>query len=165
MCKKSNENYIIDLPIDYSEYTEKQQRYLKNRLHDQIQWYDKKAKHNQKYYKVLSVISVIISSSIPILTLFEEKPLVKILIAIAGSAVSVITYIININTFKDLWVQYRMNCEMLKSEASKFINKIPPYNSNNSDVAFDTLVSNCEQYFTKEFSTWQSKVSQSSTDS
>lgn len=44
MCKKSNENYIIDLPIDYSEYTEKQQRYLKNRLLDQIQWYDKKSK-------------------------------------------------------------------------------------------------------------------------
>ena len=98
MCKKSKENYIIDLPIDYNEYTEKQQRYLKYRLLDQIQWYDKKAKHNQKYYKILSVISVIISSSIPILTLFEEKPLVKILIAIAGSAVSVITYIININT-------------------------------------------------------------------
>lgn len=53
MCKKSNENYIIDLPIDYSEYTEKQQRYLKNRLLDQIQWYDKKAniiKNTTKFY-------------------------------------------------------------------------------------------------------------------
>lgn len=107
-------------------------------------------------------MSFIISTTIPILALLGENLAVKIITAVAGAAVSIITYIININTYKDLWVQYRMNCEILKSEAIKFKNKIPPYNS---EEAFSILVNNSEQYFTKEFSKWQNITNQSSTGS
>ena len=51
---------------------------------------------------------------------------------------------------------------MLKSEAIKFKNKIPPYDS---EDAFVLLVNNSEQYFTKEFSKWQNVTNQSSTGS
>lgn len=157
-----NEKYEINLPFDINCYSEKEQAYLQNRLLDQIRWYDKKANFNQKCYKRCSITAFIISALIPVFTLLGECLFIKLLIAISSAIASIINYIINISTYKDLWIQYRMNCEMLKSEVSKFANKIPPYNS---DTAFELLVENCEQYFTKEFSKWQNNTNQSSTDS
>lgn len=164
MCKKktSELEYKIALSFNPEQYSNIEIEYLNERLLDQIKWYDKKAIENQKNYKNLSVVSFIISATIPILAFLGENLAVKIITAAAGAAVSVITYIININTYKDLWIQYRMNCEMLKSEAIKFKNKIPPYDS---EDAFELLVNNSEQYFTKEFSKWQNVTNQSSTGS
>lgn len=59
-------------------------------------------------------------------------------------------------------MQYRMNCEILKSEVIKFKNKVSPYNS---EDAFLILINNSEQYFTKEFAKWQAITDQSSTSS
>lgn len=162
MIKTKQKEYQITLPLNFEDYSQEQVEYLKNRVLDQILWYDKKATHNQKMFKELSIVSFCISTSIPILTIFGDCLILKILIALFGSIVSVISYIINIYTYKDLWIQYRMNCEMLKSEVSKFANKVPPYNT---DIAFSRFVENCEQYFTKEFSKWANNVNQSSTDS
>ena len=164
MCKKKStkSEYKIALLFSPEQYSNLEIEYLNERLLDQIKWYDKKAIENQKKYKFLSIVSFIISATIPILAFLGENLAVKIITAAAGAAVSIITYIININTYKDLWVQYRMNCEILKSEAIKFKNKILPYNS---EEAFSILVSNCEQYFTKEFSKWQNITNQSSTGS
>lgn len=164
MCKKktSKLEYKIALSFNPEQYSNIEIEYLNERLLDQIKWYDKKAIENQKNYKKWSIVSFIISATIPILAFLGENLAVKIITAAAGAAVSVITYIININTYKDLWIQYRMNCEMLKSEAIKFKNKIPPYDS---EDAFVLLVNNSEQYFTKEFSKWQNVTNQSSTGS
>ncbi len=161
MSTSKQQTYQITLPLNYDDYPKEQVEYLKNRVLDQIIWYDKKAAYNQKMFKKLSIYSFCISASIPVFTIFGECFGIKIVIALLGAVVSVISYIINICTYKDLWVQYRMNCEMLKSEISKFANKVSPYNT---DTAFSVLVENCEQYFTKEFSKWQNN-NQSSTNS
>lgn len=160
--KKGLNEYVISLPINYDKLSDGQKDYLEKRVLDQIKWYDSKAKFNQEKYKQISIATFIISSLIPILTLFGETLIIKIAIAVAASSVSILTYVLNINTYKDLWIQYRVNCEMLKSEAVKFANKIPPYNT---ELAFNKFVENCEQYFTKEFSKWQNITNQSSTGS
>lgn len=165
MHKKTKDSKIeneISISFDSERYSKTELEYLNNRLLEQINWYDQKAIKNQKYYKNFSIASFIISSVIPILTFLGENIIVKTLIAIAGASVSVITYIININTYKDLWMQYRMNCEILKSEVIKFKNKVSPYNS---EDAFLILINNSEQYFTKEFAKWQAITDQSSTSS
>ena len=45
-----------------------QDEYLKNRLDDQIDWYDRKSVQNQKWFKRLQVISIIAAASIPFLS-------------------------------------------------------------------------------------------------
>lgn len=163
MFKKKQEDYVIFPSMDYNEYSKNQIIYFTDRILDQIKWYDAKAKYNQKRYKTLSIFSFCVSSVIPILALLGQNIWIKCLIAAAGSIVSITTYILNINSYKDLWVQYRMNCEMLKSELMKFNTNTAPYDK--TETSFNILVNTCEQYFTKEFTKWQSKSSQSSTGS
>ena len=144
---------------------EEHRHYIKNRVLAQIKWYDKKAIDCQKLYKRLSYFSIILTSIIPILTILGQYTAVKILIATISAAVSVISYIITINTYKELWIQYRSNCELLKSELHKFINKIGDYNTQDIYDRFELFCYNCENCFVKEFISWQTSQDKDKTHS
>lgn len=47
-----------------------QNTYIKERLDDQIAWYDQKSQSNQKWYKRLRVIELIAAASIPFLAAY-----------------------------------------------------------------------------------------------
>lgn len=138
--------------------SKEQKHYIEHRVLAQIQWYDQKAISCQKLYKRLSYISIILTSIIPVISLFGEYWVIKVLIALASAIASVLSYVISINTFKELWIQYRSNCELLKSELHKFLNKIGIYNIQDIYKRFDLFCSNCENCFVKEFASW--KISQ-----
>lgn len=144
------DEFNIDTAIN-----EDHRHYIKNRVLAQIKWYDKKAIDCQKRYKQLSCINIALTSIIPVLTILGQYTGIKILIAIASAVVSVISYMITINTYKELWVQYRSNCELLKSELHKFINKIGDYKTQDIYDRFELFCYNCENCFVEEFVSWQ----------
>ena len=88
--------------------------YIKERLIAQINWYDKKSIHNQKVYTRLIRFSIIMSGSIPVLTVFADLYwIMKVIISVFSAVVTIISSIIAMSNYKELWNEYRKNCEML----------------------------------------------------
>lgn len=147
------------------------ENYIGKRLIAQIEWYDKKSIIYQKRYKQLMLVSFILSAFIPVLTLLMELDfgfLIRIIIIALSSSVTVISSILTLYGFKDLWIQYRSNCEMLKSILHRYKTKTGEFISGSESDDFKLLVITCEEYMIKEFKNWGSlynNKNQSSTDS
>lgn len=131
--------------------------YIEERVIGQINWYDQKSSKNQFCYKLFVIISIIISGLIPILTLmldFSFGFVIKIVISTLSSTVTAISAIISLYDYRELWVQYRTNCEVLKSILHRFFMKNGEFANVENDDAYNILATSCENYITKEFRTW-----------
>jgi len=134
--------------------------YIKNRLLSQIEWYDKKSSDFQKKYKRISILTVVLNSLIPIIILLADYGLiVKLLIAVISSTTAVLTSIQILNNYKDLWVQYRTNCALLKSVLHRFYTGASEFASKDEDDRFSLLVELSEKYLTSEFLQWNASHS------
>lgn len=131
--------------------------YIVERVIDQIEWYDKKGSHNQTRYKRLSCASIILSALIPIFTLLTDGSfslLIKVIITALSSSITAISAIVSLHHFQELWVQYRSNCEILKSTLHRYFTKTGEFKECEENKAFNLLVMSCEEYMIKEFQTW-----------
>lgn len=126
--------------------------YLKNRLEDQMKWYGQKSKTNQNYHKNFQTLKVILAVSIPVITLLiNDEWLLKITVAIVGSLIAILESISRLNSYKDLWITYRMIAETLKREKILYDTKVDPYDGQN---AFGILVKRCEKIMASENVEW-----------
>lgn len=142
--------------------------YITSRVIDQIDWYDKKSVVKQKMYKRLSIISIVMTGIIPVAVLISEFGIVaKILIAALSAAAGILNAVIALCSFKDLWVQYRMNCETLKSILYCFFLRVGEFKDMElDDLALkEILVSRCEEILTSETKLWNSAVRNNSNGS
>lgn len=139
-----------------------QEDYLKNRLDDQIKWYGKKSKTNQNWHKRLQTIKVILAVSIPVVTLFiNDEFLLKIVVAVLGALIAVLESVARLNSYKELWITYRMISEALKRERILFDAAVEPYNGDN---AFKVLVGRCEKIMATENTEWSKFQAEISSD-
>jgi hypothetical protein len=131
-----------------------EETYLKERLEDQIGWYDKKSQWNQKLFKRLRMAEIIAAAMIPFLsgyiTLSDSK--VRFVVGFLGVTVAIIAGIVPLCKFHERWIEYRTTCETLKHHKYLFLTKTVPYDSENS---FNVLVENVERFISKENSNWQ----------
>lgn len=131
--------------------------YIEQRLIKQIIWYDNSAIKKQNKYKHLTITSIILTSIIPVLSLFtgiKYGIVATVLITIFSAASSVILSIINLCEYHKLWVEYRSTCEILKSILHRYFMKSNEFGSPDEKINLDLLISSCEEYMTKEFQTW-----------
>jgi len=126
--------------------------YIKDRLDDQIKWYSSKSKSNQKYYKRLKIIEIVIASFIPFFAgVGNQLKFYSITIGILGLIVAISAGVIVLYKFHENWIKYRTTCEMLKHEKYLFLTKCAPYNL---EDAFCLLVSRVENLISKENTQW-----------
>lgn len=131
--------------------------YIKNRLVEQIIWYDKKARHNQIWYKALALISFIFTSLIPCIAILSQKYSklsISFIIAILGCTTSIITAILSLFEHQKLWIQYRFDCELLKGLFYRYIARAEEFCNLSEEDAFQLLVSNTEKCIQREFMSW-----------
>ena len=139
--------------------------YILTRVINQIDWYDKKSVHKQEMYKRLSVISIVLNGVIPVAVLLSDFGIiVKLIIATLSSTAGIINAVIALGNYKDLWVQYRLNCETLKSILYRFFLRSGEFEGFDGfdiddPVLCNTLVTCCEGLMTKEFQSWISSTS------
>lgn len=158
---KRNTYDISNEFINYLESMEKGniKTYIEERVVGQIKWYDKKSSKNQFWYKLFMIISIVTSGLIPVLTLMLDLPfgfIIKIVISALSSTVTAISAIIALYNYRELWVQYRTNCEMLKSILHRFFMKNGEFLNVEAEDAYNILTISCENYITKEFRAWGS---------
>ncbi len=127
--------------------------YFKQRLQDQIEWYDRKSLWNQKYFKRLRTSEIICAGAIPLLSgfLMPETLYLKIIVGVLGLVISVIAGVLSVFKFQENWIEYRATSEMLKHEKYLFLAEASPYNVRD---AFLLLVARVESLISKENSNW-----------
>jgi len=132
--------------------------YIKDRLENQIDWYDKKSQWNQKWYKKLRMIELIAASSIPFFVAFisDSKPAFTVIVGFLGVVVAVISGIIALYKFQEIWTEYRVTCETLRHEKVLFQTKCKPYDIGKP---FPLLVNRVEAIFRGERSKWEEHIS------
>lgn len=107
-----------------------QEDYIKDRVDDQISWYDRKSQSNQKWYKWLRTVEIIAAASIPFVAGYMDEGVVwaKVTAGLLGLIVAIITAIVGLYNFQEHWVEYRTTCESLKHEKYLFLTNTEPYN-------------------------------------
>jgi len=137
--------------------------YIENRVIEQIAWYSRKSREKQKRFKFFSILSIFLNAVIPVFVLFSDfSTLAKYLVTGLSSLAGAINTVMILCRYQDLWVQYRSNCEFLKSVLYRFFLKTGEFKNIAGDEAalMDVLASHCEGYFMKEFQTWGSIVNE-----
>lgn len=129
-----------------------QEQYLKNRVENQIGWYDRKSKINHTSYKILRAVEIVSAALIPFVAGFRDSiPHSNFLVGILGVIISVSAGLIALNKFQENWLNYRTTCESLRHQKYLFITGSEPYEDSDSFNAFVTQV---EHLISKENLQW-----------
>ncbi len=131
-----------------------QKTYLSDRIDDQINWYNKKSKTFQSRFKLLKVIVIIGSVTIPFLVgMIEDGTFnLKIIVGIIGVLIAAIEGILSLYKYQELWLQYRLASEMLQREKLIFLTNSGIYHENPN--AFKDFVKRAETIMSSENQTW-----------
>ena len=137
-----------------------EEKYLEDRLENQIDWYDRKSISSQKAFKRLQVLIIVASATIPFLSGFmdESTLFLKIAVGLLGLAIATATAILGLYQFQENWLEYRTTCETLRHEKYLFLTGASPYNE---EEPFLLLVERVEGLISKENTNWQSYMKQS----
>ena len=117
-------------------------QYLKERVNDQIAWYNTNSSNNKFYYVTTKVVLTISAAIIPALTAYmDNNTAVKISIGVLSVLMAILANINGIFRFKENWVQYRIICESLQIEKQLYLADAGKYkNSKDKDSLFVEII-------------------------
>lgn len=91
--------------------------YVKNRFKESLLWYEKYAYIYRYKFILYSMVSIVLSSSIPLITLWEMDAFGlknKVLIGIMSTLISIVSGYLFLREPKNKWYEYRKHAELLK---------------------------------------------------
>ena len=126
--------------------------YLEDRLQDQIDWHEAKSGWNQRMFKRLQLVVIVCGALLPFLAGFQrEVPSMSWAIGVLGILVAVVTGVISLYRFQELWVDYRLTAEALQQEKYRFLTGVPPYDGSG---ALNVLVDRVEAVLAEQNAQW-----------
>lgn len=135
----------------------KPDEYIKNRLDDQINWYDKKSATQKKCYYWSKVVTLICTASIPVISVaFRHQSFTVIVTALIAAIATVTEGILTLTKWHEKWIAYRSNAEALKREEYSYLTSSGAYSELNDDEKFHTLVDRTEDIISNENTNWAS---------
>ena len=134
-----------------------EEEYLKERVENQIDWYDSKSILNKNYYNRLKFFEILLALSIPLLSGFISSgtEFLKYAIGLIGFLVAGINGILNLFKFHEKWTEYRTVSETLKHEKYLYLTRKGIYNS---DLSYNRFVERIEGHISKENTNWSQYV-------
>lgn len=164
------------MPVDRELPLMTDKEYMKERVEDQIEWYNRKSSLNQQKYKLIKKRDIIISSVIPVIISFSAVGAVEALnfeftlhnrtatiglntvfqitAAVAGVFLVIFNKVIDLEEYYKLWKDYRSTCEALQHERLMYLTRTEPYDE---DDAFPILVDKIESILNNETQKWKQK--------
>ena len=131
-----------------------EKEYFEQRLDDQIDWYDRKSSANQKAYKRLRLVEIVVAGTIPLLAISgnsKDSEVIAYVVAICGLIVAAIAGIVSLHRFHENWSEYRASAESLKQEKYLYLARAAPYDG---DRPFELLVGRVEALLKQETTAW-----------
>lgn len=130
-------------------FTDSIQNYLiKKRVYDTLVWNIKKATYYKRFFYYFSIISLILNAAIPVINQLNNY---SILVTIISSIGFVITSILTLVNFKDVWYRYRVTSEIIKAECMRLNCKIGEYENDDREKVF---LNNFEEILLDERNLW-----------
>ncbi len=121
-----------------------------NRLQDQIEWYDKKSRTNQRWYKSLKIVTIVSAAVVPATSVAKWTGVSAGL----GMLVVVVEALQQLNQFQASWISYRSTCEALKHEKYLYFATAGPYAASDRPLAL--LAERVEGLVSQEHAKWVS---------
>ena len=129
-----------------------EETYLKERLENQLAWYDNKSQHNQRCFKRLRLLEIVSAALIPFLSGVGDKvPYSAWWIGGLGVIIAVSAAASTLFKFHENWIEYRTTAEQLKHEKFIYLTHTKPYDTQEK---FGLLVERVEALISKENSAW-----------
>lgn len=127
---------------------ENMKNYIKYRIIKQLDWFEVKGRYCKNQYQRFMFASIIISSVIPVLSIFADgSVLMKAVIAILGSVVSVIGSYITLQNYKELWAEYVSEKSILQNMLYMYFNCRGDFDIEDEKERNGKLIDTCENYF------------------
>lgn len=128
--------------------------YLENRYYDQLKYYSGAAKKNQKRYKVLQWVLIILSTLTTIMAaLPHENSIMKYSMVVIAALVTILTAGLKAFQYQELWVSYRSTNEQLKPEIYFYNFNVGEYGQPGVDKE-SVFVDRVEKILNREHSAW-----------
>lgn len=135
------------------------EQYIKDRVDEQIKWYDKKSIVCKRMYKIFQTIEIIIAALIPLLSGFvNNNATIAFTVGALGSVIAIIEAVTKLNNYHENWVEYRATCELLRYQKQLFISASFPYNSSEESPE-NVFVRNIESIISSENGKWKAATS------
>ncbi len=127
--------------------------YLEQRLQSQIDWHERKSSWNQRMFKRSQIVVIVAGALLPLMAGFQQAfPWMSWAIGLIGVLVAVVTGLISLYRFQELWVDYRLTAEILQQEKFRFLTGVPPYDT---EAPLSVLVDRVESVLTEQNAQWQ----------
>lgn len=106
-----------------------EEEYLEQRLDNQIEWYSKKSKRSQNWFKFLRITEILAAATIPFLVGYvtDTTSGMKVIIGLLGVLIALVAGVISLNKFQEIWIEYRTTSETLKHHKYLFKTRSRPY--------------------------------------
>lgn len=96
--------------------------YIVERVDNQILWYSKKSRENKQKFHMTQIIIIISSSIVPLINVIDFLPIfTRIISAILGTLITIITSITQLKKYEETWLDYRRKLESLRKEKNLFV--------------------------------------------
>jgi hypothetical protein len=122
------------------------------RVRDQIAWYDKKSKLNQRWFKRLKICQIVTAAAIPVVA---GTSLPVWLAGGGGALIVVLEGLQQLQQYQQNWTSYRATCEQLKHEQFLFMAQAGPYAIAPNPEAL--LAERVESLVSQEHAAWVSQ--------
>lgn len=131
--------------------------YYQQRLQEQIDWYDKKSVKCKRWYQSLRVVEVVLAAMIPFLSGYLKggHDALPYVVGGMGVMIAIISGLLSLFKFQELWLQYRTTAETLKHHGWLRSVGAPPYDDDRALARFGEMV---EGVISKENSVWSTRV-------
>lgn len=135
-----------------------EKQYSLERIDDQITWLEKKAAHNQSRFKMLRIIQLVFSASIPFMValISDGTHVLKWVSGGFGVAITICEGLQALYKYQELWMQYRSTAEALKKEKYLFLSKAGKYEG--ASNPFPLLVVEVESILSNENLQWKEQI-------
>ena len=129
------------------------EEYLRDRVDDQINWYEAKSGDNKRKYQRGQLVLLVMAAIVTLSGTFanSEVSWVPFVVPICGALIAIVSGVVSLYKYQENWLQYRTTAESLKHQKFLFVTKSEPYSG---DEAFVIFVSNVENLISQENSVW-----------
>lgn len=141
------------------------EKYLNERVDDQIEWMAKKARGNKSNYRTLRLLQmslgILVSAGGSYATSMEFGPQI---LTFVGALISLAGAWETVNDYQNNWIRYRRTKEELERERMLFTTLSGPYQSSSTETSeaaasFSLFVSRVEAILGQEVDQWSTSIS------
>lgn len=135
------------------------EKYISDRLDNQIDYYDSKSIEYKKNHENISVSTIIISALIALAPAFMDilpnfKEIISFISAFLAAVITILQAIDKLKKYNELFYQFRITCEKLKQEKELYLHQSGEYKRTDEMTNEQLFVERCESIMATENGTW-----------